>query len=364
MTPEPAIITMKKAFTFSLLYFILVSAGLAQSGSPLTESANRFLATLSADELGKTQYAFTDSLRYKWTNLPVGMVPRPGIAYGSLSDRSRMAFHRVLSAMLSSQGYLKTTSIMQLDDILNTLYQQAFEKGEIDQKTLTMMQGLKWSHGNYYISVWGKPQPNQPWGLNFGGHHMALSLTSDGQNIAMSPFFVGTDPSEVKSAKYAGLRVLSKEEDYGFMLINALTDKQKDVAMLKQDVPKDIITSPQGSQRITNYYGIAAGQFDEGQKELLKLLIQEYTHNFEHGKAHQLFEKIMKSGIDKVYFAWVGSLENNKPHYYIINGPDFLIEYDNVGFQNDGNHIHAILREKGQDFGEDLLKRHYLEAKH
>ena len=349
-------------FLFFCLLFTL--RGLAQPGSTAAESASQFLGTLSAEERQKTQYAFTDSLRYKWTNLPVGMVPRPGIQYGSLSDKSRMAFHRVLSAMLSSQGYLKTTSIMQLDDILNTLYQQAFDKGEINQQMLTQMQNLKWAHGNYYISIWGNPQATEPWGLNFGGHHMALSLTSDGKNISMSPYFVGTDPSEVKSAKYAGLRVLSKEEDYGFMLINALTDAQKKVAMLTQDVPKDIITNPQSSQRITRYYGIPAAQFDENQQDMLKLLIQEYTHNFEHRKAHQLFSKILKSGLNKVYFAWVGSLENNKPHYYIINGPDFLIEYDNVGFQNDGNHIHAILREKGNDFGSDILKAHYQAVKH
>ncbi|MDB5242974.1 MAG: hypothetical protein JWP57_3599 [Spirosoma sp.] len=353
---------MKKALTLSLFYVGLASTGLAQTGRSITEVVNRFLTTLSADELAKTQYAFTDSLRYKWTNLPVGLMPRPGIAYGLLSDQSRLAFHRVLSAMLSSQGYLKTTSIMQLDDILKTHYQQAFDTGKIDHKTLTMMQNLKWAHGNYFISIWGKPQANQPWGLNFGGHHLALSLTTDGKNVSMSPYFVGTDPSEVKSGKYAGLRVLSKEEDYGFMLINALTDRQKALAVLKQDVPKDIITSPQGSQRITDYYGLAANGFTADQKAILMMLIQEYTHNFEHQKAHQLFDKITKSGIDKVYFAWVGSLDNNKPHYYIINGPDFLIEYDNVGFQNDGNHIHVILREKGQDFGNDLLKQHYLQS--
>lgn len=355
---------MNRLLTLLGLLLFSASVSLAQSTSTLVDATSRFLSTLSAEELQKTNYAFTDSLRYKWTNLPVGLVPRPGIAYGSLSDQSRMAFHRVLSAMLSSQGYLKTTSIMQLDDILNTLYQQAFDGGKIDQKMLTMMKNMKWSHGNYYISIWGKPQSTEAWGLNFGGHHMALSLTSDGKNVSMSPYFVGTDPSEVKSAKYAGLRVLSKEEDYGFMLINALTDAQKAVAILKQDVPKDIITSPQGSQRISSYYGIAASKFNEDQKAMLQLLIQEYTHNFEHQKAHQLFSKIMKSGLDKVYFAWVGSLDNNKPHYYIINGPDFLIEYDNVGFQNDGNHIHAILREKGSDFGADLLKQHYLESKH
>jgi hypothetical protein len=353
---------MKKNLPLLLLCGVLTSFASAQSTKTLIEATSQFLNTLNVGELQKTQFAFTDSLRKKWTNLPVGLVPRPGIAYGTLSDQSRLAFHRVLSAMLSSQGYLKTASIMQLDDILNTLYQQAFDQGKIDQKTLTMTQNLKWAHGNYYISVWGKPQTADPWGINFGGHHLALSLTADGQKVSMSPYFIGTDPSEVKSAKYAGLRVLSKEEDYGFMLINALTDKQKALATLKQDVPKDIITSPQGSQRITQYYGIAARQFDEGQKALLTLLIQEYTHNFEHWKAHQLFNKIVKSGIDKVYFAWIGSHENNKPHYYIINGPDFLIEYDNVGFQNDGNHIHAILREKGNDFGEDVLKQHYLES--
>ena len=352
--------------TSCLLVLCLLASlrSLAQPGSTVAETAGRFLSTLSAEERQKTTYSFTDSLRYKWTNLPVGMVPRPGIQYGSLSDKSRLAFHRVLASLLSSQGYLKTTSIMRLDDILNTLYQQAFDKGEINQKMLTQMQNLKWDHGNYYISVWGNPQATEPWGLNFGGHHMALSFTSDGKNVSMSPYFIGTDPSEVKSGKYAGLRVLSKEEDYGFMLVNALTDAQKKVAMLPQEVPKDIITNPQSSQRITSYYGLDAGQFNDAQKDMLKLLIQEYTHNFEHQKAHQLFSKIMQTGIDKIYFAWVGSLENNKPHYYIINGPDFLIEYDNVGFQNDGNHIHAILREKGQDFGADLLKQHYLEVKH
>jgi hypothetical protein len=355
---------MKNLF---LAFLFCVAVGMksrAQPGLSVNQTASQFLSTLNTEELARTTYSFDDSLRFKWTNLPVGLAARPGIQYGSISDKSRMAFHRVLSSVLSSQGYLKTTSIMQLDDILNTLYQQAFDKGEINQKMLKQMQGLKWAYGNYYISVWGEPSDQEPWGLNFGGHHLALNLTCRGNEVVMSPYFVGTDPAEVKSAKYAGLRVLSKEEDYGFMLINSLSEKQKAVAVLKQAVPKDIITTPQSSQRITSYYGIPAAQLDEAQQTLLKLVIQEYVHNFEHQKAHQFFDKIMQSGIDKIYFAWIGSFENDKPHYYIINGPDFLIEYDNVGFQNDGNHIHAILREKGNDFGADLLKQHYLETKH
>ncbi len=358
---------MKKSpFIPIIIIFCMVefNAAFAQVNASLEATVQQFLGTLNTEELQKASYAFEDTLRKKWSNLPVGMAPRAGIQYGSLSDKSRMAFHRVLTAVLSSQGYLKTTSIMALDDILNTLYQEAFDKGEIDQETLKIIQDLKWAHSNYYISVWGKPQSKEPWGLDFGGHHLALNITIKDKEIITSPFFYGTDPSEVKSSKYAGWRVLSKEEDYGFMLINMLSESQQAKAILKEEVPKDIITNPNSSQRITSYYGIAAAELNEDQQAMLKILIQEYMHNFEHETAHRLYEQMLKTGIEKVYFAWVGSLENNKPHYYIIHSPDFLIEYDNVGFQNDGNHIHAILREKGNDFGEDLLKKHYLEKKH
>src|SRR6187402_1388603 len=113
--------SFKKAF-YIILFFNLtmLSSVSAQSLSTLNITAAHFLKTLSADDLKKTQFEFNDTMRLKWTNLPVGLVPRPGIQYGSLSDSSRMAYHRVLTAALSSQGYLKLTSIMQLDDILNT----------------------------------------------------------------------------------------------------------------------------------------------------------------------------------------------------------------------------------------------------
>ena len=141
--------------------------------------------------------------------------------------KSRIAFHEMLTSILSSQGYLKLTSIMQLDDILNSLYQEAFDKKEINETMLKRMQELKWSHDNFFISIWGKPNDKAAWGMNFGGHHIALSVTITGTSIAVSPFFIGTDPSQVKSAKYAGWRILSKEEDYGFMLLNFLSEKQK-----------------------------------------------------------------------------------------------------------------------------------------
>jgi len=355
----------KGSLVIILTFIVLSQTNLsAQSSSDIVSATTRFLNTLTADELRKVNYQFGDTLRLKWTNLPVGLVPRPGIQYGSLNDKSRIAFHELLTTVLSSRGYLKLTSIMQLDDILNTLYKEAVDKGAITQETYKQIQGLKWAHENYFISLWGKPHDSDPWGLDFGGHHIALNLTMTGKSVAVTPLFIGTDPAQVKSSKYAGWRVLSKEEDYGFMLLNFLSADQKAKAVISGEVPGDIITNPNSSQRITSYYGISAGEFNSDQTAILKMLIEEYTHDFEHDIAHRLFDQIMKTGLQKIYFAWVGSQERNKPHYYIINGPDFLIEYDNVGFQKDGNHIHAILRQKGNDFGEDFLREHYRTSDH
>jgi hypothetical protein len=180
----------------------------------------------------------------------------------------------------------------------------------------------------------------------------------------MTPLFLGSDPAEVKITKYAGIRVLSKEEDYGMNLINSLNDDQKRIATLSRDVPGDILTNPSSSQRLTEYQGIKASELNNSQKELLKRLISEYIGNLEHEKSHYYLDKIESSGIDEIYFAWIGSYERLSPHYYVINGPDFLIEYDNVGFDNDGNHIHTIWREKGNDFGEDLMRQHRANHQH
>ena len=285
-----------------------------------------------------------------------------GIQYGQLNDSSRIAFHGILSSVLSSQGYLKITSIMHLDDILNVLYQQAYDNGKINQELHQRLKDLQWAHGNYYLSIWGTPQYNEPWGLNFGGHHIAFNLTITGNSVTFSPLFLGTDPAQIKTAKYAGWRVLSKEEDYGFTLLNFLTENQKLKAVQNKNVPEDILTNPKSSQRITDYTGISVKEFTIDQKAILELLLQEYIHNFEHATAHRVYDKILKTGLDKIYFAWIGSQQKGKPHYYVIHGPDFLIEYDN--FQGNGNHIHVILRESGNDFGADLLKQHYLTSEH
>jgi hypothetical protein len=336
----------------------------SQTTDEIIIAADRFLKTLQPDELQKISFQFEDSLRTRWTNLPVGIAERKGIRYGELSDTSKIQFHRLLTTLFSSQGYLKTTSIMQLDDILNILYKEVYERKLISDDIYEEIKALQWDFVNYFIALWGKPDKTEPWGFKFEGHHISINLSVTGEQYSLTPLFLGTDPAEVTITKYAGLRVLSKEEDYGLLLINTLSDEQKAAATLSQEVPGDIITNPNSNQRIDKYQGIKASELSNEQKEILERIIKEFINNLEHKKAHEYMDKIYRSGIDEIYFAWIGSYEIRKPNYYIINGPDFIIEYDNAGFQKDGNHIHSIWREKGNDFGEDILKTHYLKHKH
>ncbi|KAF0236296.1 MAG: hypothetical protein FD181_2867 [Prolixibacteraceae bacterium] len=351
---------MKKTSFLSVIFLLCFGNSFSQSIEEITPVTNDFLKSLNGKQLQQVSYGFNDSARTKWTNLPVGMVPRPGIKYGDLSAESKIRFHHILTTVFSSQGYLKTTSIMQLDDILNEVIADKNKTGNLPDKNYERLKDLQWGFENYYISLWGKPGENDPWGLNFGGHHISINLTVSGDEFSITPFFIGSDPAEVQNTKYAGIRVLSKEEDYGFNLINSMNKEQQSIATISMDVPGDIITNPKSDQRLTEYWGIKANNLDGKQKEILVLLIKEYIKNLETEKSAKYLLKIEKSGIDNIYFAWIGEYEPQKPHYYIINGPDYLIEYDNKS----GNHIHAIWREKGNDFGEDILKEHYLEHKH
>lgn len=353
---------MKKITAFTFLCILMSSSLFGQTVQEIRTSSNNFLSTLTNDQLSTINHTFDDSSRTRWTNLPVGLAARPGLRYGELSEESRIEFHRLLTTLFSSQGYLKTVSILQLDDILNVVYETAYERGDIPDQAIEQIRNLDWSLENYYISFYGKPGPNDPWGMKFEGHHISYNLTATGDEFSITPLFLGSDPAEVKITKYAGIRVLSKEEDYGMRLINALNDKQKAIATLSLEVPDDILTNPSSSQRLTKYNGIKGSELSSAQKDLLKRLISEYINNLEREKSNDYLEKIERSGIDEIYFAWIGSFKRLSPHYYIINGPDFLIEYDNAS--STGNHIHTIWREKGNDFGEDLLQQHRINHQH
>lgn len=355
---------MEKKTFFVLVLILLTWQTWAQSASKIKSATVGFIETLEKNQQDSVFIGFADSARTNWTNLPLGLSARKGLRYGNLSEKSKIAFHKVLSSLFSSQGYLKTFAIMQVDDILHELFEIQFQQGKVNERSMQFIRKLNWDYGNYFVAIAGNPQTEDIWGLKFEGHHLSINITAAGDLITMTPLFMGSDPAIVEDTQYAGLRPLSKEEDYGFWLINALDDTQKAKATLSEKVPGDIITSPDRPQWLEEFQGIKGSELNEDQQKILHYLIEEYIGNLDHQKAEEYLAKLHARGMDSVYFAWIGSYEPMKAHYYIVHSPDFLIEYDNVGFLDNANHIHSIWREKGNDFGEDILKKHRMDHKH
>jgi hypothetical protein len=308
--------------------------------------------------------SFADTSRLKWNNLPVGLRARAGTSVGNMTNEQRRLLHRILSAALSSQGYLKASGIMHLDELINRFYDSLHVKKAFSDTTYNFIKGLQWSPKNYYFAFFGSPMDVQ-WGFKLEGHHLSVNFTFVNDKISVTPFFVGTDPAEYMITEYAGWRVLGQEEDLGLRLIRAMTEQQKKKVIASGEVPRDIITGAESGKRLIDNWGIKSADLTAEQKAILQNIIREFVFNLEYEKAVLEYDRIVKAGVDNIYFGWIGGQEEKQAHYFVINGPTFLIEFDNNGGpRNSANHIHAIWREKGNEYGEDVLKRHYQSEKH
>jgi hypothetical protein len=333
-------------------------------GNEIKKTASSFIQTLSTLQKRSALLSFNDTARIQWNNLPLGLRARSGISIANMTEEQRRILHRLLSASLSSQGYLKATGIMHLDNLLNLQTDSNLARRLINDNIRKMMVDLKFGHDNYFLALFGLPA-DKSWGYKLEGHHLSVNITFTDDKVSVTPWFLGTDPAEMDITQYAGWRVLGEEEDLGLQFIKMLTPAQQNIATMNVEVPRDMITGAGSGKRLVDYWGIKAGVLERNQKDALLAIVREYIFNMGYEKAMIEYDKIIKAGVDNIYFGWIGPYEEFKDHYFIINGPTFLIEFDNAGGpRRDGNHIHTIWREKGNEFGEDVLKKHYMQEKH
>ncbi len=330
---------MKLTFlTFLLTASLFVHA---QKNVVLTNTQN-FLGTLAPELKTRAQFTFDDAERFNWNFVPI---ERKGLTFYDFSDKQRDAAMTLLKSSLSDQGYQKATAIVNLENILKVI-----EKRGPDDHFRDPM--------NYHFLVFGTPDEKKPWGWRFEGHHVSLNFTLlNGEIVSSTPSFFGSNPGIVKEGDNKGMEVLKQETDLGFELVNKLTQTQRSTALISETAFPEIISGNNRKALPLTPDGIAYKQLSKDQQVLFMKLLDAYVKNYAFGSSKKLMEKITKAGIDNLHFAWAGSLQPGAGHYYRIQGPMLLIEYDNT--QNNANHVHAAIRDLKDDFAEDILREHY-----
>lgn len=330
-----------KLTTLTLLLFILPFFVQAQKKEVLTNT-QAFLGTLTPELKSKAQFAFDDAERFNWNFVPI---ERKGLTFYDFSDKQRNAAMTLLKSSLSDQGYQKATAIINLENILKVV-----EKRSPEDKFRDPM--------NYHFWVFGTPDAKKPWGWRFEGHHVSLNFTLvNGEIVSSTPSFFGSNPGIVKEGENKGMEVLKQETDLGFALVNKLTPAQRSTALISETAFPEIISGNKRNAALLTPEGIAYKELNKEQQAMMLKLLDVYVKNYAFGSSKKLMEKITKAGIDNLHFAWAGSLQPGAGHYYRIQGPMLLIEYDNT--QNNANHVHTTIRDLKDDFAEDILREHY-----
>jgi hypothetical protein len=269
-----------------------------------------------------------------------------------MSDAQRGLAHNLMKAGLSQRGYMTATAIMDLETIL----------GALERRT-NSTEGMRRDPVRYFFSVFGTPSPKQTWGWRVEGHHVSLHFTVvNGTLVASSPSMFGSNPAQVPDGPKKGLRILAAEEDSARELLMSLDAGQRAQAVINTVAPNEILTTNKLAISPLAPVGIQASALSPKQRDLLMNVVNVYAGFMADDIAAERLQRLKKAGLEKIAFAWAGDAERGKKHYYRIQGPTFLIEYDNT--QNDGNHIHSIWRDFTNDFGRDLLREHLTSVAH
>ncbi|MBV9578437.1 MAG: DUF3500 domain-containing protein, partial [Chloroflexi bacterium] len=335
--------------------FRIASTGV--STQPIREAADAFLACLDADQRRAAQFDVDDDAWRAWSNIHP-FVMRHGVVLDDCSATQRERGLDLLRATSSARGFGLARDVMRLNAALGELTDRPAEYGE-------------WY---YWLSVFGQPSADRPWGWQIDGHHLIVNCFVLGDQLVMSPTFLGSEPTHVESGTHAGLRAFEDEELRGLEFVRGLSAAQRELAM---PVPTESVLRPQRmdgriqtaafqDNRVLAYAGIRGAELSSGQRSDLLELIDVYVGRMRDGHARIRLQEVTQH-LDATRLVWVGGTEDDSVFYYRIHSPVILIEFDHlngIAFDNDApsrNHIHTVVRTpNGNDYGKDLLRQHLL----
>lgn len=317
----------------------------AQLQEEMARRAQELVETFTETQRRQVLYAFDAETRLDWHYFPR---QRPGLALRDMTPAQRERTWALLAAGLSEQGLEKTRGVIRTEAILGDL---------------TGRQSYR-DPANYAIVLFGDPDSGQPWSWRFEGHHLSLTFTIiPGHGIAVTPAFMGSNPATVpESHEHAGFKALGGEEVNGFRLLRSLSVTQRATALIASESFGNILSGPGREDHLLQRAGLALGDMTAAQRQQTLALIETYVRNVKPELAKRALNRIAAAGIDTIHFAWAGSEEPGRPHYYRLHGPRLVIEYDNT--QNGANHVHAVWHDPMNSFGQDLLRAHYESSHH
>ena len=343
---RPVSILLLAISSTALLAFIIFNPQSSESTETgLVEAAQQFQQSLDNNQQDKMMYDFEDGERYNWHFVPR---ERNGLPLKAMNEEQRDAAMQLLKLSLSETGYQKATNVMKLEGVLRAVENRPDDDTYRDPN-------------NYYFTIFGNPQPGEAWGWRLEGHHVSLNFSSlSDEIVSATPTFFGANPAKVPNGPIEGWRVLQPEEDLARALVKSFDQDLLAEALIAEEAYPDIVTGTEPQAQVGDLEGLAYSKMNSEQQDQLMQLLEVYHEVHLAEVAEESLKSIREAGFADIHFAWAGGLEVGDPHYYRLQGPTFVIEYDNT--QNNANHTHTVIRDLQNDWGENVLKAHYEEA--
>ena len=334
----------------------------------------------------------SDAERRRWFYTPTD---HGGLTFHAQRPAQQRAAMRLVASGLSTPAYVTVATILGLENVLD----------HVEGFVTRFDRERGRDPGLYFLRVFGEPGERGAWGWRFGGHHVSLNnLVLDGAVVATTPCFLGADPATSPLLGGAVNRPLARVEDLARDIVRSLPPDLAARAVLLDRAPSDLVTAnrtvvapgdrviplagiwrderfPDPAEQAklqalsdaideaarygdpdhaaleytTVPKGVSAAELDAEQRAMLRALLGTYLDRVP-SEVSPLGRYDDDAALDAVHIAWAGSTAPGAPHYYRLQGPRLLIEWDNT--QRGANHAHSVWRDPEADFGLDVLARH------
>jgi hypothetical protein len=331
--------------------------GLRKTGistGTIREAAEAFLGSLTAAQRAKTLFS-VDAVEWrKWSNIHPTLM-RHGTPLFEMTDAQRDRAFALLRESLSQRGFEEALDIMHLNEAVLEMTGRLSEYGE----------------DLYWLSIMGTPSATEPWGWQWDGHHLIINYFVLGDQVVVTPSFLGAEPVHAPIGKYAGLQVFKADEERGLALARTLSEAQRAKTVIAPETSGEDFATAFRDNLVLDYKGIRYDELSTAQHDRLLALVGYHVGRMRDGQAQAKMEEV-KRHLQDTHFCWMGGMEDDSTFYYRVQSPVIVVEFNHqrgIAFREHTkpyrDHIHVIVRTpNGNDYGKDLLRQHYLYGHH